>query len=216
MNVTNIPNQNINTYREQAPSAVLDKTHCAEDFFNVSLRTDISESNIIYLTKYSPKNKRLFSEVTSGSVRNLKEFCIFNKYEKQLLDIIKRAEKDANQEISENVKNFFLEIKNELDNNICIDNYIDCTYFICTSTLTKCLGYLKYSKDEEAVIVNWIFPDMRFGFIFDKDSENSGWYLVSNEKLGYLKAQGLFVEANIEIIIKFITYFILLYESEKS
>jgi len=51
--------------------------------------------------------------------------------------------------------------------------------------------------EDESVLIEWAFRDFRVGFTIETNHEESGWYLVSNKKLGGILASGSI--ANIDL-----------------
>ncbi len=117
----------------------------------------------------------------------------------QLNEVIEEIRKSYNQKLSEQAISFLSTLKNDL--LFIINQGID----------VRSLGYFHLSEDEESVSIEWIFPDYRFGFCFEDDTEKSGWYLVSNENLGYMKINGYFNKTDTNLLINIINFF-LLYE----
>lgn len=61
---------------------------------------------------------------------------------------------------------------------------------------------LNVEKGEDgSLLFQWIFPNFRIGFTTEVDSDESGWYLVSNENMGNISTYGNFKDRNQEIIL---------------
>lgn len=45
--------------------------------------------------------------------------------------------------------------------------------------------------EDDCLLIEWIFPDFRFGFSMEKDLNESNYYFVSNQKYGELNVSGL-------------------------
>ncbi len=69
---------------------------------------------------------------------------------------------------------------------------------------------LPLESDEDSIWLEWIFPNFRFGFSIDNNPEDSGWYIVSNEELGSMSASGLLPEADLEPLLNWLLYLIIL------
>lgn len=66
-----------------------------------------------------------------------------------------------------------------------------------------------FNVEDGSVLIEWIFPDFRIGFTVESDPEESGWYLVSDKKLGEISASGYISNMNIERLILWLLNFIL-------
>jgi hypothetical protein len=44
--------------------------------------------------------------------------------------------------------------------------------------------------EDDSVLIEWIFKDFRIGFSFEPNSDDSGWYLVSNDNLNEVSTSG--------------------------
>jgi hypothetical protein len=58
--------------------------------------------------------------------------------------------------------------------------------------------------DDECMIIEWIFKDFRYGFIMDKNIEESSFYFVSNRKYGEISASALLNDPVCSELIKII------------
>jgi len=38
-----------------------------------------------------------------------------------------------------------------------------------------------HREDDDSIIIEWIFPDIRFGLNIEKDKKESGWHVVSKQ-----------------------------------
>lgn len=52
--------------------------------------------------------------------------------------------------------------------------------------------------EDNSVLIEWTFRDFRIGFTIEANKENSGWYLVSNRKLGEILASGSIANIDLE------------------
>jgi hypothetical protein len=68
-----------------------------------------------------------------------------------------------------------------------------------------------FNLDDGAVVFEWIFTDFRVGFSIEPGLVDSGWYLVSKENLGAIRASGLISNANIRQLVPWLLNFILLF-----
>lgn len=75
------------------------------------------------------------------------------------------------------------------------------------------LGYLPplqaFNLDDGSVVIEWIFSDFRVGFNVEPNSDESGWYLVSNESLGAISASGFTSNIDVKRLILWLLNFIL-------
>ncbi|MBN2132807.1 MAG: hypothetical protein JW741_25125 [Sedimentisphaerales bacterium] len=62
-----------------------------------------------------------------------------------------------------------------------------------------------YQSEDGSVFVEWIFPDFRIGFNIESNQEDSGWHLVSNERLGEVTASGQLTSER-EIMVLFVQF----------
>ena len=84
-----------------------------------------------------------------------------------------------NADVIRNAKSFLSVFQRVLQNN---RNLIDYSVY---------LPPLKFEwLEDDSLLIEWIFRDFRIGFSFEPNPEESGWYLVSNEKLGELSTAG--------------------------
>ena len=58
--------------------------------------------------------------------------------------------------------------------------------------------------ENDCLLIEWIFPDFRFGFSMEKDLNESNYYFVSNQKYGELNVSGLinFDDNLIKIVVE--------------
>jgi hypothetical protein len=63
-----------------------------------------------------------------------------------------------------------------------------------------------YVAEDDAAVFEWIFPDFRVGFNIEPNPEESGWHIVSNEKLDKITASGPLgnMDATIQTLFAFI------------
>lgn len=66
-----------------------------------------------------------------------------------------------------------------------------------------------FNVEDGSVLIEWIFTDFRIGFTVEIDPEESGWYMVSNKKLGEISASGYISNINVEKLILWHLNFIL-------
>lgn len=78
-------------------------------------------------------------------------------------------------------------------------NNIDIPY------LPKIYGFF---VDDGSILLEWIFSDFRIGFSIEPVSEESSWFLVTNQKHGEISASGYLSDQN-EKIILWLIYFVL-------
>jgi hypothetical protein len=52
--------------------------------------------------------------------------------------------------------------------------------------------------EDNSVLIEWIFRDFRIGFTMEDNQGDSGWYLVSNRKLGEILASGSIANIDLE------------------
>ncbi len=66
-----------------------------------------------------------------------------------------------------------------------------------------------FNVDDGSVLIEWIFSNFRIGFNIEPNSEDSGWYLVSNENLGEISASGYTSSIDITLIVFWLLNFAL-------
>ena len=68
-----------------------------------------------------------------------------------------------------------------------------------------------FNVDDGSVLIEWIFPDFRIGFSIETSREDSGWYLVSNKKLGEIGASGYMpsIEMKTKTLVVWLLSFVL-------
>ena len=59
-----------------------------------------------------------------------------------------------------------------------------------------------------SVLFEWIFNDYRIGFNVERNPQESGWYLITNERLGEITAAGLISGINLGTLILWLLNFI--------
>ncbi|MCL4262231.1 MAG: hypothetical protein KJ069_03415 [Anaerolineae bacterium] len=67
--------------------------------------------------------------------------------------------------------------------------------------------------NDGSILFEWISSDFRVGFSVEPDLNESGWYLVSNKRLGEISASGYLEGADIEkrkLVMWLLTYIFLL------
>ena len=63
--------------------------------------------------------------------------------------------------------------------------------------------------DDGSILIEWIFDDFRIGFSLESNSQDSGWYLVSNKNLGEIGASGYIAGINTKTLILWLLNFII-------
>lgn len=58
-----------------------------------------------------------------------------------------------------------------------------------------------FNLDDSSTLIEWIFPDFRVGFSIDSNAEDSSWYIVSNENLGYIMQSGYISDSTIGMLV---------------
>jgi hypothetical protein len=58
--------------------------------------------------------------------------------------------------------------------------------------------------DDDCMVIEWIFKDFRYGFVMDKNPDESSFYFVSNQKYGELSASALMNDPICSELIKVI------------
>lgn len=66
-----------------------------------------------------------------------------------------------------------------------------------------------FAADDGAILFEWIFDDFRVGFNIEPNSKESGWYLVTNERLGDIHAGGLLIEDDNRSVIIALLHFMI-------
>jgi hypothetical protein len=66
-----------------------------------------------------------------------------------------------------------------------------------------------FNEEDGSVLIEWIFADFRIGFTIECNPEESGWYLVSNKKLGEISASGYILNIDIDKLILWLLNYIL-------
>lgn len=54
--------------------------------------------------------------------------------------------------------------------------------------------------NDGSVVLEWILNDYRLGFTIEQDTNDSGWYLVSNRRMGEIMASGALTQVDREVI----------------
>lgn len=65
--------------------------------------------------------------------------------------------------------------------------------------------------EDRSVLLEWIYDDFRIGFSVEQIEEESGWYLVTNQKYGAISASGYISLENFVNTIRWILSFIILH-----
>lgn len=55
--------------------------------------------------------------------------------------------------------------------------------------------------EDESVLVEWMFKDFRIGFSFEKDEQESMWYMVSNRKFNEVNESGNITDKTIDDLL---------------
>jgi hypothetical protein len=58
--------------------------------------------------------------------------------------------------------------------------------------------------DDGSFLIEWVFEDFRIGFTFELEPTESGWYLVSNQRMGYINASGYMNNVNMKKTISWL------------
>jgi hypothetical protein len=65
--------------------------------------------------------------------------------------------------------------------------------------------------EDNSVLIEWTFKDFRIGFTIEDNEEDSGWYLVSNRKLGEILASGSIANIDLEKHLLWLLNFVFAY-----
>jgi len=68
-----------------------------------------------------------------------------------------------------------------------------------------------YEAEDESILIEWIYTNFRIGFTIERNPRESGWYLVSNEKIGNKRASGPLLWSNLEKNLLWLLNFIIKY-----
>jgi len=75
------------------------------------------------------------------------------------------------------------------------------------------IGYLPplkaFNLEDGSVLIEWIYPDFRVGFSIEENKKESGWYLVSNKKLGEISASGFLESIDINRLVLWLLNFVI-------
>lgn len=66
-----------------------------------------------------------------------------------------------------------------------------------------------FESDDGSLLIEWIFNRFRIGFSIELDDEESGWYLVSDSKLGDIFAYGSLFNQNMHKLIAWLLAFVM-------
>jgi hypothetical protein len=66
-----------------------------------------------------------------------------------------------------------------------------------------------FNVDDGSVLLEWVLSDFRLGFSLEIDPQESGWYLVTNRKLGEISASGYISKDNNNSLILWLINFLL-------
>lgn len=62
--------------------------------------------------------------------------------------------------------------------------------------------------EDDSVLIEWIFDDFRVGFTIEKNKDESGWYLVTTKRLGFINASGYFLDTEREKLLNWLVIFV--------
>lgn len=65
-----------------------------------------------------------------------------------------------------------------------------------------------FFPDDGSVLFEWIFPDYRIGFSIERESKESGWYLVTNSQRGEISASGYLLPDRYPNVIRWLLTYI--------
>jgi hypothetical protein len=75
--------------------------------------------------------------------------------------------------------------------------------------LSNSLPSMKMQEDEDSVFLEWIFKDLRVGFSFENDLEESSWYMITNKNLEEFSISGKLYTKDIYFTITRILNYVL-------
>lgn len=177
-----------------------------EDYFCKPILKQKLLPNLPTISLYGSQSKSPTVKLVDATIGDLNDYCFGwygqkSKIVSQIDTILSEIDHKNIEVESSLLKQFLIRLKSQIELTLQ-DGF--------SSDL---LGYLSMTEDEGTFFIDWIFPDYRFGFSFEEDYLKNGWYLVSNDKLGYMKAKGFFQGSDLNFLTNFILYFISSYES---
>lgn len=140
---------------------------------------------------------RPVNETIGGNI-NIHYFPITHEFKifQQVRETIKLTE---NQDVANEATNLLLLIQDVLSN---------------FQLMKFDIGYIPqlraYNVDDGSVLLEWIYKDFRLGFTIEPISQESGWYIITNEKLGNISASGYLFSDNKNSIILWLINFVLI------
>ncbi len=66
-----------------------------------------------------------------------------------------------------------------------------------------------FKTEDDAIIIEWTHSDFRVGFNIEQNQEDSGWYLITNERLGEISASGYITGIDIKSLTLWLYNFII-------
>ena len=164
------------------------------------------ESHNAYITDeivaiYDVENNELSNPSTSGSKFEPSEYIVTLPNDFNILrnaEIYNNGTKNAN--VIESVETFLSVFQRVLENN---RNLIDYSTY---------LPPLQFAwLEDDSLLIEWIFKDFRIGFSFEPNPNESGWYLVSNNKLEESSKSGELRFEELELLLGNLLTFVLGY-----
>jgi len=130
-------------------------------------------------------------DVTTGSSGEIRSFSLGGGSSpiRKVKAIIPQVE---NKTVVEQIEKFLLAIDTEIDNRPDLRN-------------TPAL--IPHIEENGAVSIDWTFPDFRIGVNLEVNPADSGWHLLSNEKLGEFTASKQLknMDQTVSFFIEYIT-----------
>ena len=130
-------------------------------------------------------------DVTTGSSGEIRSFSLGGGSSpiRKVKAIIPQVE---NKTVVEQIEKFLLAIDTEIDNRPDLRN-------------TPAL--IPHIEENGAVSIDWTFPDFRIGVNLEVNPADSGWHLLSNEKLGEFTASRQLknMDQTVSFFIEYIT-----------
>ena len=65
-----------------------------------------------------------------------------------------------------------------------------------------------FEHDSGALLIEWIFVNMRIGINLERDTEESSWFLVTDQSAGGVNAFGLLSNANLDWLVSWLVCFV--------
>lgn len=63
-------------------------------------------------------------------------------------------------------------------------------------------------NEDGSLVIEWPFDDFRVGFTIEKNKDESGWYLVTTKKLGFINASGYFLDIDRRKLLDWLVNFV--------